>query len=186
MKLGKWYRVFLAMKEIKTASLFQTEGDENMRKMILILLAMVMLSGCTYTLPSNFAERAQTDLSTKFLLYQNAWWSKEYPVRGVLVCDEERLMFVVLDDTLNKYICILDLRFKDEIKNVSVIGADLRKINLAIYGKGETYNFRIVKEGYAVDRVMTYEFAVFIAGKLNQNAEQFAVELEKEKKEQKN
>ena len=156
-----------------------------MRKITLILLTMVMLGGCTFSLHSDFVERAQTDLSTKFLLYQNAWWTKEYPVKGALVCDEERLMFVVLDDTLNKYVSILDLRFKDEIKNVSVIKADLRKLNLVIYGKLklETHNFRIVKESYAVDKDMTYEFAAFIAGKLNQNAEEFAVELEKEKKE---
>ena len=166
------------------------------RKIILTFSALVMLSGCAVSLPPNFVEKAQTDLSTKPLLYQRAAWLKgvygyqnmfsQRPnfVQGALVCDEEGLMFVVLDKNLNKYISVLDLKFEGDFKNVSVgkWGAGRR---LVVYGKSDVYTFEIVRKGALIDKVRTYQFAVFTAGKINQDTEQFAVELEKEKKERK-
>ncbi len=165
-----------------------------MRKLVLVLLTIVMVSGCTFTLPSNFVEKGQTDLSTKFMLHRRADWLKGVfgyqfggnpsVIRGALVCDEESLMFVVLDKNLNKYISILNLKFKNDLKNISVgkFGAGRR---LVAYGVSDVYTFEIAKEGGFIDKVTTYEFAVFIAGKINQDKKPFAAELEMEKEEAK-
>jgi hypothetical protein len=158
-------------------------------KKLVIFLAMVslVLGGCV-SLPTNFAEKAQTDLSKKPLLYQSGAWLKgvygyqdmlfQHPstIRGALVCDEETVMFVIFDKRLDKYISTLDLNFGD-LKNISVgkWGAGRR---LVLYGKSDIYTFEISKKGI-IDRVMTYKFAIFIGKKLNQNTEQFSKELEK-------
>ena len=160
-------------------------------KKLVILLAMVGLvlgSGCALSLPPNFVERVQTDFSKKPLLYNRADWLKgiygyqsmftQKPnfIRGALVCDEETVMFVVFDKNLDKYISTLDLKFSD-LKNVSVgkWGAGRR---LILYGKSDIYTFEIVKKA-TIDRIMTYEFAIFIAKEINQNSEEFTKELEK-------
>ena len=160
-----------------------------MKKLVILLavVKLVLVSGC-FSLPPNFSEKAQTDLSKKPLLYQSAGWLKgvygyqdmliQRPnvVRGALVCDEETVMFVVFDKRLDKYISTLDLNFSD-IKNVSVgkWGAGRR---LVLYGKSDIYTFEITKKGTG-DKATTYKFAIFIAKKLNQNTEQFSKELEK-------
>ena len=160
-----------------------------MKKLVILLaiVSLVLVGGCA-SLPPNFAEKAQTDLSKKLLLYQSAAWLKgvygyqdmliQRPnfVRGALVCDEETVMFVVFDKGLNKYISTLDLNSGD-LKNVSVgkWGAGRR---LVLYGKSDIYTFEITKKG-TIDKMMTYKFAIFIAKKLNQDTEQFSKELEK-------
>jgi hypothetical protein len=165
-------------------------GKGTKMKKLVILLAMVSLvlvGGCA-SLPTNFAEKAQTDLSKKLLLYQSAEWLKgaygyqdiffkqSSSIRGALVCDEETVMFVVFDKRLDKYISTLDLNFGD-LKNVSVgkFGFGRR---LVLYGRSDIYTFEISKQN-VIDRTMTYKFAIFIAKKLNQNTEEFSKELEK-------
>ena len=169
-----------------------------MRKIILLLAVVGLLSGCALSLPPNFVERAQTDLSTKPLLHQRADWLKgvfgyqgmfltrQRPniIRGALVCDEETLMFVILDKTLDKYISVLNLKFKDDFKNVSIgkFGAGRR---LIVYGKLDVYTFEIIKKGALIDRVAIYEFAIFISDKIGQSADPFVAEFKKEKEAKK-
>jgi len=44
-------------------------GKHEMDCIVLVLLAIVMLSGCTYSLPSNFVGKRQTDPGA-------FWWQK--------------------------------------------------------------------------------------------------------------
>jgi hypothetical protein len=60
------------MDEISMAVSFSAKRRKEMRKVMLILLPMLIFSGCVASLPSNFVEKGQTDLSTKFLLHQRA------------------------------------------------------------------------------------------------------------------
>jgi hypothetical protein len=153
-------------------------------KMMLILLAMVMSSGCATTrLPMNFSERIQNDLSVTPCLYGKAIWLKgvagysdmfqpkliptvdQNKIReGALVCSEETLIFVTFDNP-DKYMPIFEWNIERDITQASVSKWG-RGRRLVITTKSAIYTFEIAKDGsITIDQAKTDEFQKFISNK---------------------
>jgi hypothetical protein len=139
-----------------------------MKKMI-IVLAMVMLSGCT-SVPSNFKQRAVSEFSIDVKLHSTA--SRYYPgvygfsdvksnilsyrpqlINGILVCTESNILFVI--PGREKYDIVLEIPYID-ITDVLTPAWGLNR-RLVIKCKNQFYTFDFTKGG-TVSKGETYFF----------------------------
>jgi hypothetical protein len=164
-----------------------------MKKIMLVLLAMVILSGCAISLSPEFATKARKDLSMSPIIYYRADWihgvygypsfvealaSKTQITRGALVVDDEKIAFVRYDKGIQKYDYIFQLKYPD-VTDVRVFKKGLTR-RLVLKTANSFYTLEIVKGG-VIDRRKTYEFAIFIADKSGKDSSDFSKELAKEK-----
>ncbi len=164
-----------------------------MKKIVSVLLAMVMLSGCAISLGPEFSTKAKEDLGMSPIIYYRADWivgvygypsfaeamaSKIQITRGALVVDDEKVAFVRYDKQIQKYDYILELKYS-ALTDVRVFRKGLSR-RLALKTGNSIYTFEIVKGG-EIDRAQTYKFAVFIADKLGKDSSEFSKELAKAK-----
>ncbi len=163
-------------------------------KRLVILLAMVMLSGgCAISLSPEFSTKAGQDLSMSPIIYYRADWihgvygypsfaealaSKTQITRGALVVDDEKIAFVRYEREIQKYDYIFQLKYPD-VTDVRVFKKGLSR-RLVLKAGNSLYTLEVVK-GAAIDRAKTYEFAIFIADKSGRDSSDFAKELAKEK-----
>lgn len=178
-------------------------------KKFLILLAMVMLSGCFFTkLPPElpeFPSKAREDLGMSAIIYSRAVWihavcgfpsslgfrSGTTHTSGALLVDDEKIAFVEYGKEIQKYKYGLQYKYPD-VADVRVSKAGGLRCLVLFIGRvpplGHTinqfnticYTFEITKEAW-IDRAKTYEFAIFIADKLGKDLSEFSKELAKEK-----
>lgn len=149
-----------------------------MKKVIVLVLALVVLGGCAIALRPDFVEKANNDLGINPIVYQRADWiqgvygypsfsealtSKMSIIRGALVCSDNKVVFLRFNNQLGKYVPIFELSY-DEITNLAIAkhGAGRR---LILHEKRNVYTIEIVKGGM-IDREKTVMFHNFIANKL--------------------
>jgi len=164
-----------------------------MKKMMLVLLAMVMLGGCAISLSPEFSTKAGQDLGMSPIIYYRADWihgvygypsfaealaSKTQITRGALVVDEEKIAFVRYDRQIQKYDYIFELKYPD-LTDVRVFRKGLSR-RLVLKTANSFYTLEIIK-GASIDRTKTYDFAIFIADKSGRDSTDFSKELAKEK-----
>jgi hypothetical protein len=148
-----------------------------MKKIGLVLLATVMLSGCAIALQPNFVEKTNNDLGVNPIIYHRADWIQGvygYPpawqtmfgvsrvsiIRGALVCADDKALFSTFNRQLGKYVSLFELSY-DEITDVTVAtkGAGRR---LILQEKKYFYTLEIVK-GAMIDKEKTDSFYNFIS-----------------------
>jgi hypothetical protein len=99
-----------------------------MKKIMLALLAMVLLSGCA-SIPANFKERATSELNIDIKLYcKSAYLPAEYGfsglksnilnyhpqvINGVLVCTDDRVLFIIAGR--EKYDVVVEINYSDVV-----------------------------------------------------------------------
>ena len=153
------------------------EGKEGrkMRKLIILLLAMVILAGCA-TVPANFDQRARLEFSIDVKLHSIV--SHYYPgaygfsdlksnilsyrpqmIKGILVCTEDSVLFVI--PGRQKYDIVLEILYS-EIIDVLTPAWGLNR-RLVIKCKNSFYTFDFEKGG-VVNRDETYFFYKVISG----------------------
>jgi len=167
-----------------------------MKKIILVLSVMVMLSGCAIALSPEFSTKARQDLGMSPIIYYRADWihgaygypsfaealaSKTQIIRGALVIDDEKIAFVRFDKQIQKYDYIFQLRYPD-LSEVRVFKKGLGR-RLVLKAGNSIYTLEVVKGG-GIDRAKTYEFAILIADRLGRDSSDFVKELAKEKEKQ--
>jgi len=167
-----------------------------MKKIALVLLAMVMLSGCAISLSPEFSTKAKEDLGMSPIIYYRADWiqgvygypsfvealsSKIQITRGALVVGDEKIAFVRFDKQIQKYDYIFQLKYPD-MTDVRVFRKGLSR-RLVLKTENSLYTLEVVKGG-VIDRRKTYEFAIFIADKLGKDSSDFSKELAKEKEKE--
>lgn len=162
-------------------------------KNFVIFLAVMMLSGCAIALGPEFPTKIKGDLGMSPIINYRADWihgvygypsfaeafsSKVQITRGALVVDDEKVAFVRYDKQIQKYDYISQLKYPD-VTDVRVFKKGLSR-RLVLKTENSFYTFEIVKGG-VIDRVKTYEFAIFIADKSGKDSSEFSNELAKEK-----
>ena len=139
-----------------------------MKKIVLVLLAMVMLSGCA-TVPSNFKQRAVSEFSIDVKLHSSV--SHYYPgvygfsdlksnilnykpqlIYGILVCTESNILFVI--PGREKYDVVLEIPFTD-ITDVLTPAWGLNR-RLVIKCKNQFYTFDFTKGERLAKRKHTF------------------------------
>lgn len=149
-----------------------------MKKVSIVLVSMILLTGCATALKANFPEQANKDLGISPIVYQRADWiqgvygyptfvealsSKMSILRGALVCSDDNVIFVRFNKQADKYIPIFELSYPEIIDvNIAKKGARRR---LILHEKKNTYTLEIVK-GAMIDKQNTVVFYNFIARKL--------------------
>ena len=140
-----------------------------MKQIMLVLLAMVVLSGCA-SVPSNFKQRAVSEFSIEVKLHSTA--SRYYPgvygfsdlksnilhykpqlIYGILVCTESNVLFVI--PGREKYDIVLEIPFTD-VSDVLTPAWGLNR-RLVIKCKNQFYTFDFTKGG-TVSKEETYFF----------------------------
>ena len=163
-----------------------------MKKIILAVALLAMVSGCAIALKPDFSVRVKEDLGVTPIVYYRADWiqgvygyptfteamaSKIQIIRGALVAGDEKVTFVRFDRQLEKYDSIFDLKYSD-ITDVRVFKKGLgRRLTLKV--EKNLYTFEIVKGGF-IDQIQTYKFAVCITDKIGKDSSAFSKELEEE------
>jgi len=174
-------------------------------KKFLILLAMVMLSGCAVGLGPEFLTKAKEDLGMSPIIYSRANWvhavcgypsSLGFPsnatyTSGALLVDDEKIGFVEYDKEIQKYKYGLQYKYPD-VADVRVFKKGRHRILVLFIGRVSPldhtinqftnicYTFEIAKDA-SIDTAKTYEFAIFIADKSGKDPSEFSKELAKEK-----
>jgi hypothetical protein len=164
-----------------------------MKRIVLVLLVMVVLSGCAISLSPEFSTKAGQDLGMSPIIYYRADWihgvygypsfaealaSKTQITRGALVVDDEKIAFVRYDRQIQKYDYIFQLKYPD-LTDVRVFRKGLTR-RLVLKTANSFYTLEIVKSA-SIDRIKTYEFAIFIADKSGKDSSDFSKELAREK-----
>ena len=163
-----------------------------MKNLLILLTVVVLLGGCAIALSPEFSTKAGQDLGMSPIIYYRADWihgvygypsfaealaSKTQITRGALVVDDEKIAFVRYDRQIQKYDYIFELRYPD-VTDVRVFkkGASRR---LVLKSASGFYTLEVIK-GAVIDRIKTYEFAIFIADKSGKDSSDFSKELAKE------
>ena len=131
-------------------------------------------------LQPDFVERTNKDLDVTPKIYHRADWIQNvygYPpmsqvisgtykiqlIRGALVCSDDKVLFVIFDKQLGKYVSLWELSY-DEITDVTIAKQrDWRR--LVIKEKKNFYSLDIVS-GTSIDIEKTTSFYNYILGKL--------------------
>ena len=168
-----------------------------MKKIGLVVLALLMLSGCAISLSPEFATKAKEDLAMSPIIYYRADWiqgvygypsfaealsSKIQITRGALAVSDEKIAFFRFDNQIQKYDYIFQLKYPD-LTEVRVFKKGLSR-RLVLKAGNSIYTLEVVK-GAAIDRTKTYEFAIFITDKLGKDSSEFLKELAVEQKKTK-
>ncbi|MGA2515634.1 MAG: hypothetical protein ABSG44_03700 [Thermodesulfobacteriota bacterium] len=164
-----------------------------MKKILLMLVVAVLVSGCAIALKPDFAVRVQEDLRVTPVVYYRADWiqgvygypsfvesmssgSKLHITRGALVAADEKVAFVRFDKQIEKYDSVFELKYPD-ITDVRVFRKGLGR-RLVLKAEKNLYTLEIVKGG-VIDRIQTCKFAVFIADRIGKDSSEFSKELER-------
>jgi hypothetical protein len=168
-----------------------------MKNLLILLAVAVLLSGCAIALSPEFSTKAGQDLGMSPIIYYRADWihgiygypsfaealaSKTQITRGALVVDDEKIAFVRYDREIQKYDYIFELKYPD-VTDVRVFKKGFTR-RLVLKTANIFYTLEIVK-GAVIDRIKTYEFAIFIADKSGKDSSDFSKELAKERGEEK-
>jgi hypothetical protein len=170
-----------------------------MKKILLMLVVVFVVSGCAMTLKPDFPIGVKEDIKVTPIVYNRADWIQGVygyqtyieafvsqniqKMMGALVAGDEKIAFVRFDKQIGKYDSIFELRYPD-IKDVRVF-RQAEERRLVLKAEKDFYTFEIVKE-MEIDRIQTYKFAIFIANKLGKDSSGFSKELEElEKKSEK-
>jgi hypothetical protein len=152
-----------------------SERGNEVEKLLMVMLAMVMLSGCA-SVPSNFKQRAISEFSIEVKIHSIT--SNYYPgvygfsdvksnilrytpqlINGVLVCTESSVLFVI--PGREKYDIVLEISYTD-ITDVLTPAWGLNR-RLVIKCKNNFYTFDFLKGG-VVNKDETYFFHRVISG----------------------
>lgn len=142
-----------------------------MKKLLMALLAVVMLSGCA-SLSEDFIPKFKTDIGMDSRLvapvfyyvgqygYNNFMFGggKGAAIKGGLACTDESVLLIVTGS--GGYEKVIEVKYTD-VTDVQVPAwGDSRR--LLIKSGNEFYTFELVKEGFVIDKIKTYEFYNFI------------------------
>jgi len=152
------------------------EGKTKMKKLIMLAMVLgLLISGCA-SIPANFNERATSELKIDIKLFsKSTYLPAEYgfsglksnilsyhpqPKNGVLVCSDDRVLFIVAGR--EKYDVVVEIKYSDVVDvSVPAWGASRR---LVVKCKSQFYTFEVI-DRVSINRENTYNFYRFIATK---------------------